>query len=351
MGKTKSFTWKYYRYIESDGKYSCCFCKSKFSKSATRLQRHLQFCKKTPQTVKNKCVNDQKVADDSDSDADFAIELTEFANADVDLIQSQNKNSSEIVQSVGAVEAQTSNKSSSGPIRKFFDCISISEKNEIDILLARAIYETGTPLHIVSSPAWKALFKKLRPAYDLPSRYIVSNRLLNEEFDRVKSKIDKKIAESKMLYLQTDAWSNIRRDSITNYVVNTPDPVFYKSVHTEENRHTAVFLADEIVNVLEDIGPQRFLTIVTDNGSNIKAAKIEVCKKFTHMVKYGCICHTLSLLTNDILNVESTQKLRKVVTNISSEIKNSTVLHAAFERIQRDKRKNYISLKLPVQTR
>lgn len=59
--------------------------------------------------------------------------------------------------------------------------------------------------------------------------------------------------------MQTDAWSNIRNYSITNYVIYTPTSVFYKTVHTKEEKHTGIYLASEIKIIFGELGVEKFL--------------------------------------------------------------------------------------------
>lgn len=86
--------------------------------------------------------------------------------------------------------------------------------------------------------------------------------------------------EATILSLQTDAWSNLKNDSITNYLVNTPKPLFYKTIHTKENRYTSEFLAKEMDSVIQTNDVSKFLGIVTDDGANVRRAREMVCEKY-----------------------------------------------------------------------
>ena len=59
---------------------------------------------------------------------------------------------------------------------------------------------------------------------------------------------------------------------IINYIISTPQPVFYKSTDTRDNRHTSLYIADELKAVINDLGPQKVFSLVTDNAANMKAA-------------------------------------------------------------------------------
>ena len=86
----------------------------------------------------------------------------------------------------------------------FLERITATEQNELEELLARAIYASGTTLSIVEHPQWKIFFDRLRPALKLPSRFVVSNRLLNVEFNRISAIVAEEITNSQSLALTCD---------------------------------------------------------------------------------------------------------------------------------------------------
>lgn len=49
------------------------------------------------------------------------------------------------------------------------------------------------------------------------------------------------INESNSLSIMADGWSNIRTESIVNFVITTPTPIFIKSLETKTERHTGNF--------------------------------------------------------------------------------------------------------------
>ncbi|CAG8539703.1 17266_t:CDS:1, partial [Gigaspora rosea] len=69
-----------------------------------------------------------------------------------------------------------------------------------------------------------------------------------------------------------DSWSNIHKDSIINFMITTSKPLFYKSVHTKENQHTVQNIAEKIDKVIQELGVDKFVAVITNNASNIKAA-------------------------------------------------------------------------------
>jgi len=80
----------------------------------------------------------------------------------------------------------------------------------MDKLMARAIFSSTTPFSIVENTHWLNFFKALRPSYTPPSRYVLSKRLLNDEYERISFDVNNQIKNSKVYGIQIDGWSNIR---------------------------------------------------------------------------------------------------------------------------------------------
>ena len=79
---------------------------------------------------------------------------------------------------------------------------------------------------MVENPRLKSFFNAIRPAYVVPSRYKISELLLDSEYDKIKVETVATIAASKSVGLMCDGWSNIRNEPIINFVVSQPKPIF-----------------------------------------------------------------------------------------------------------------------------
>lgn len=241
----------------------------------------------------------------------------------------------------------------------FVDRMHAAEQTDIDELLGRAIYATGTPLSIVESPQWQAVFSKLRPSYTMPSRYSIATKLLDAEYARVSCAAEELIATSNCLGLMCDGWSNRRNQSIMNYIIITPSPVFFKSVPTGVQSHTGQFVAKEIGDVINYVGPSKFVGVVTDNASNMQAAWRILEEEFPYLCCYGCAAHGLQLLMNDLAKTNTVSDVVTASTAVIKEIKRSHKLSAILENkassmqtTTSDTQRTAVpSLKLPVATR
>ena len=81
--------------------------------------------------------------------------------------------------------------------------------------------------------------KKACLSFKVPSRYILSTTLLNQEFKHLQLIVQLILSESSIYYLISDGWSNIQRISIVNYMIAAPKPIFFKAVAFKKERHTA----------------------------------------------------------------------------------------------------------------
>lgn len=57
-----------------------------------------------------------------------------------------------------------------------------------------------------------------------------------------------------------------------NIIITTPEPVVYKSLSTTTSRHTAEYVANELSIVIDSIGKDRCLGVVSDNAASMKKA-------------------------------------------------------------------------------
>lgn len=204
-------------------------------------------------------------------------------------------------------------------------------------LLARAVYCSSTPLSIVENEHWTQFFEKLKPSFKLPSRFELSNGLLNAEYFRVKDTVEEKIEASLCLAIQMDGWSNVRREAIINVILNTPEPFFYKTIPTGADHHTGENVAEIMVSIIKEVGPMKVIGIVTDNASSMKLAWKIVCLEYPHITAYGCLLHGLHLFFKDLCSqIDVLTEIKTYCSNIAKEIKASQILLALFNEKQKE---------------
>lgn len=221
----------------------------------------------------------------------------------------------------------------------------------MDRLLAKAVYSSGCPLRLVEDKCWQNFFNAIRPSYKIPSRYDLGHKLLDNEYDSVQDQVKAKILMSSNLALQCDGWTNIRNESILNFVVTTPEPVLLKTMTTGVEKHTGDYIASELKKCIYDIDPSKVFGVISDNASAMEKAKKIISEEFQHITPYSCIAHTLNLLIGDIMKLSSLKNVEHSCKDIIKEITNSHRNLATFNMVQKNKYGVTKSLKLPVKTR
>ena len=319
MPRSPSDVWKHFTQANVDGKslYMCKYCAKTYVKNATKMQQHISKCQKFPQGSKH--------------------------SADKSSTPGENES---------AVSESDTLSSAPGPsgIRRFFDSMDERSQRNTDECFARAVYATGSPLMLPSSLYWKRFLNVLRPAYTPPTRHALSTHLLDEEFNRVQTKVKQTIDKADCISVISDGWSNVRGQGIINYIVTTPQPVFYKSTDTKDNRHTGPYIADELKAVINDLGPEKVFTLVTDNAPNMKVAWAHMEETYPHITTIGCAAHTLNLLLKDIIALRTMDTLHKRAKQVVKYVKGKQVASATYLSKQKEKNKS-TTLKLPSITR
>lgn len=141
-----------------------------------------------------------------------------------------------------------------------------------------------------------------------------------------------------------------RNEGVINIIITIPEPVFIKSIDTEDHRHTGEHMCEIMEEIIEKYGALKFFTVTTDNAKNMRKACKRLEQKYPHLSSYGCLVHTLNLMIGDIRKLVSVKKYIDDVNEIIKTIRGHTVLLSMFTKI--GKENNIITtLKLPVITR
>lgn len=234
----------------------------------------------------------------------------------------------------------------------FIDIVSKEDQEKFELSFAMFVFGNCLPLNITENRSTIDHYKSIRPGFLLPSRHKLSNKLLNTHYDKLLLNLKEKINKSYCLGLTCDGWTNVKGDSIINFIFTTPEPIFLKSIDTKSNKHSGVYMKDIIINVLKEFGEMKFTSVVTDNASNMKAAWNLIQNYYPHISCYGCVAHGLNLLVQDITT--GLEPLKEVVVELKhviKEIKNKHILLSVLKEKQSLLSGNLPSLKLPGATR
>ncbi|KAL5544317.1 hypothetical protein UlMin_008101 [Ulmus minor] len=164
----------------------------------------------------------------------------------------------------------------------------------------------------------------LGPGFKLPSYHEARCTFLKKEVESIKMELlEKYKAKWKKTgcTLMFDGWSDGKSRSITNFLINSPrGTVFLKSVDTSgiiKNADNLFLLLD---SVIEEIGEENVVQVVTDSASAyVKAGEMLMAKR-NKLFWSPCAAHCLNLILCDIgdisIHKDTICKARKVTVYI-----------------------------------
>ena len=126
--------------------------------------------------------------------------------------------------------------------------------------------------------------------------------MLEREYDRLKEIGDDYLRSATCYSITSDGWSNIKGQHMVNFIVHVPNqkPFFLKKVSTVGIPQTSISIAAEIIKVIEELGPDKCVGVVTDNASNMQGAWKIIEEKYSKIYCNGCASHVMNLLIRDI---------------------------------------------------
>ncbi|XP_052204042.1 uncharacterized protein LOC127809319 [Diospyros lotus] len=201
------------------------------------------------------------------------------------------------------------------PIAKAFDMQTITQ---LDAEIARMFYTGGLPFNLARNPYYLSSYSFVANhplgGY-VPSGY---NKLRTTLLQQEKTNVEKLLEPIKSTWLGkgvsivTDGWSDPQRRPLINFlVVSENRPMFIKSMNCSSEVKDKQFIAILMKEVIDEVGDQKIVQIITDNSANCKGAGKIIEGMFPHIYWTPCIVHTLNLALKNICaarNLESNQE-------------------------------------------
>lgn len=179
-------------------------------------------------------------------------------------------------------------------------------RDEACLDIGRFFFENGLPFHVANSPSFISMVRaigKYGRGLKPPTAYELSTWILDEEERRAKIVVD----EVKKTWMQTgvsilsDGWKDIRGRHLINFLVNNPHgTVFLRSVDASDAIKDANMLFKLLDSVVEEVGEELVIQVVTDNASNYKAAGKLLMEKRKRLWWTPCAAHCIDLMLEKV---------------------------------------------------
>ncbi|KAI2489091.1 transposase [Fragilaria crotonensis] len=180
--------------------------------------------------------------------------------------------------------------------------------------IAMHFYMSATPFARMDEPHLLQSLKKLRPDVKLPTRKDLSGKLLRSAHKKVKSKVDNWLKKDQFACVTSDAWSNIKNESVINYYMMVSGDVtfFLESTQSGELSHTSEYLATDLDRVIcLTQGKISGVVVMDTTAANKKTWKI-LKERHPAMFFQGCVAHGLHLLVKDVFDATKAKSNRPV---------------------------------------
>jgi hypothetical protein len=167
--------------------------------------------------------------------------------------------------------------------------------------IARFFYTSAIPFNCVKNPEFiKALemVAKHGPGFKPPSYYDIREKYLKQEVDQTMKLLEEYKLEWKKTgcSIMSDGWTDKKRRCICNFLVNSPKgTVFLSSVDTSNMSKTADKVFEMLDAIVERIGKENVVQVVTDNAANYKAAGQLLMEKRKSLFWTPCAAHCIDL--------------------------------------------------------
>ncbi|CAG8850162.1 17307_t:CDS:1, partial [Racocetra persica] len=128
----------------------------------------------------------------------------------------------------------------------------------------------------------------LRSSYSPPSRYKLSNNIIQTEYARILVEMVDRISEMSDLTLSLDGWTDVSNNSIYAFLLHKFGNI-NEIINIEEFssiRHTASNLLVAIINSLQNVSIDfsKIIAIVTDNPSVMIRLRKDISEKYQYVI-------------------------------------------------------------------
>lgn len=170
--------------------------------------------------------------------------------------------------------------------------------------LAEMIATDLQPYSIVENQGFVRYSRNLEPRFVLPSRRLLSERIIPDMYVQVKDVVRKSVVAAKKLSFTTDTWTEGKTTEafigVSAHWIDDEWKRNFAVLNCEEfsGRHTGDMIAIKFETVLADwnIAKESCHVVLRDNASNMVRAF-----QHAHIASLGCSLHTLQLAIHDCI--------------------------------------------------
>ncbi|XP_030940180.1 uncharacterized protein LOC115965129 [Quercus lobata] len=190
------------------------------------------------------------------------------------------------------------------------------DKIAVDKLLAQLVTVNNISFDVVQNSFFIRFVQAVAeygPEYNLPSYLTLQKKLI----PNLKLEVEEYIRSIKNSWVATGCtlissiWSDVEQRAFINIIAYSPSgAIFLKSFEVSRDKITALYIKDLISSVIEEIGPNNVVQLITDNTTNFESTGDMLINKYPRLYKTRCAAYGIQLLLKDICEeVDWAQKI------------------------------------------
>ncbi|XP_052116555.1 uncharacterized protein LOC110280486 [Arachis duranensis] len=212
--------------------------------------------------------------------------------------------------------------------------------HEVDKRFARWLLDCKIPFNAVMSPYFQDMLDGVAgigPGYKGPSYDKLRVHLLADLKRESQMLVDSYRSAWKETgcTLMADGWTDQRQRTLINFLVYCSKGLcFLKSVDASSMVKNASHLCTLFSEVIEWIGPNNIVHVVTDNAANYVAAGRLINRKYDNIYWSPCAAHCLNLILKDISSMAHISNLATRASKITVFVYNHTSIFDRKKELQ-----------------
>jgi hypothetical protein len=179
-------------------------------------------------------------------------------------------------------------------------------QDSLNKAVAEFIFGSGLALRTVELQCFRNLVLRGRPGLKVPSQFLLTGRLLDEEFQVEFDDLVELLKLQPFVSLAVDDCTNVSHLKGVNFVLDGPNmtPRLWTTVVTGDDQQTGPYTAEMIGEVIDEVeevcGKPGFVTACTTDNAKAMLAAATILENERGVLCTGCSAHTLNLLIKDI---------------------------------------------------
>ncbi|XP_038891577.1 uncharacterized protein LOC120080967 [Benincasa hispida] len=225
-------------------------------------------------------------------------------------------------------------KKRKGNVSALEKSFNLAIRDQVDSEIARMFCSSGLSFHLARNPhyvnAFSLVTNNALSGYITPEYNKLSTILLQKEKTNIERLLQsvKSTWSQKGVSIASDGWSDSQRRPLINFMeITEGGPMFLKAVDCSGETKDKYFIANLMKEVINEVGHENVIQIITDNAANCKGAGQIIESQFPSIVWTPCVVHTLNLALKNICAARNINSNQHVFAEFSwiSEISNDVM--------------------------